>query len=83
MADEKQATASFEDSIKELENIVERLEQGDLSLEEALTHFERGVSLTKTSQQALHNAEQKVKILLQNKDEESLVDWQTDNNVSE
>lgn len=83
MANEKQATASFEDSMKELENIVERLEQGDLSLEEALTHFERGVSLTKASQQALHNAEQKVRILSQNKDGESLVDWQADDNVAE
>jgi exodeoxyribonuclease VII small subunit len=56
--------AEFEQSMRELEGLVERLEQGDLPLEEALKLFERGVALTKTCQVALKAAEQKVEILL-------------------
>jgi exodeoxyribonuclease VII small subunit len=41
------------------------MEQGDLSLEESLSHFERGVQLSRTCQQALKEAEQKVEILMQ------------------
>ena len=50
--------------MQDLEQIVERLEQGDLSLEESLAAFERGVLLTRTCQSALKEAEQKVEILL-------------------
>ena len=50
--------------MRELEELVERLEQGDLSLEESLAAFERGVTLTRTCQSALKEAEQKVEILL-------------------
>ena len=52
-----------EQSLKDLETIVEQMEKGDLSLEEALASFERGVALTRACQQALAEAEQKVKIL--------------------
>jgi len=48
----------------ELETLVERLEQGDLPLEESLKSFERGVQLTRSCQSALKEAEQKVEILL-------------------
>jgi len=47
-----------------LEELVERLEQGDLPLEESLAAFERGVMLTRACQTALKEAEQKVEILL-------------------
>ena len=47
----------------ELEAIVERLEQGDLSLEDSLQQFERGVVLTRSCQAALKQAEQRVKVL--------------------
>ena len=47
----------------ELEAIVERLEQGDLPLEESLRQFERGVELTRSCQAALKQAEQKVQVL--------------------
>ena len=53
----------FEGALKELEALVERMEQGDLSLEESLKHFERGIQLTRTCQQALKQAEQKVQML--------------------
>ncbi len=59
----------FEQSIEELERIVQQLEQGELSLEQALDQFERGISLVKQSQQQLHAAEQKVQILLQQQPE--------------
>jgi len=60
----KKSTTLFEDSLAELEQLVSQLERGDISLEESLTAFERGVALTRTCQQALQQAEQKVQILL-------------------
>ena len=56
---------NFEQSLQELETLVEKMEQGDLSLEESLSHFERGVQLSRSCQQALKAAEQKVEILMQ------------------
>lgn len=49
----------------ELEQIVERLEQGDLPLEESLRQFERGVALTRSCEAALKQAEHKVQVLSQ------------------
>jgi exodeoxyribonuclease VII small subunit len=54
----------FEKSLAELESIVERLEQGELPLEESLRQFERGIELTRACQGALAKAEQKVAILM-------------------
>ncbi len=54
----------FETELAELETLVETLEQGDISLEESLKLFERGVTLTRSCQKALQDAEQKVQILL-------------------
>ncbi len=59
----KPATPDFEAALAELEQIVERLEQGELSLEESLRQFERGVELTRSCQKALRDAEQKISIL--------------------
>jgi exodeoxyribonuclease VII small subunit len=50
--------------LAELEQIVDRLERGDLSLDESLQQFERGVQLTKSCQTALKQAEHKVEVLL-------------------
>ena len=61
----KKTTNLFEESLAELEQLVEQMEQGDLSLEDSLKSFERGVNLTRTCQKALQEAEQKVQILLQ------------------
>ena len=58
------AAPDFEASLTELEAIVEKLEQGDLSLDDSLKQFERGVQLTRICQTALTQAEQKVEILL-------------------
>ena len=54
---------SFEAWLEELESVVEKMEQGDLSLENSLTLFERGMSLSERCQKALEQAEQKVRIL--------------------
>lgn len=48
----------------ELEEIVEQLETGDLSLDKSLQHFERGVKLSRDCQSALDQAEQKVEVLI-------------------
>ncbi|MEQ1531838.1 MAG: exodeoxyribonuclease VII small subunit [Methylococcales bacterium] len=61
----KKSAPSFEDSLSELEQIVSQLEQGDISLEDSLQFFERGVNLTRTCQKALQEANQKVQILLE------------------
>ena len=64
MARKQQETLAFEKSLKELEALVGKMEQGNLSLEESLQHFERGIQLTRVCQEALKQAEQKVEILL-------------------
>lgn len=56
---------NFEQSLDELESLVERLEKGELTLEESLRHFERGIELTRACQAALHQAEQRVEKLLE------------------
>jgi exodeoxyribonuclease VII small subunit len=61
----KGKTPDFEQALADLERTVERLERGDLPLEEALKEFERGIGLTHSCQVALKQAEQKVEILLQ------------------
>ena len=61
---ENQAVGALDGSLQELESVVEQLESGDLSLEEALKQFERGVKLTRKCQTTLKKAEQKVEILL-------------------
>ncbi len=53
----------FEKALQDLEALVERLEQGELTLEESLQEFERGIALTRSCQQALRDAEQRVKAL--------------------
>jgi len=65
----------FESAMRDLEELVERLEQGDLPLEESLAAFERGVMLTRSCQGALKEAEQKVEILLRKAGEPAIEDF--------
>jgi len=58
--------------MEELEKLVELMERGDISLEESLKSFERGIRLTRTCQQALQDAEQKVQILLEKNGQQTL-----------
>jgi len=53
----------FEDTLTELEALVDTLEQGELTLEQSLACFERGIELTRACRKALDAAEQKVRIL--------------------
>ena len=61
---EKSSVAGLEKSLEELEALLKELESGELTLEDALAHFERGVKLTRQCQKALQEADQKVEILL-------------------
>jgi exodeoxyribonuclease VII small subunit len=54
----------FESSLKELESIVEKLEDEDINLEDSVKSFEKGISLVKECQKQLHDAELKIKKLL-------------------
>ncbi len=68
----------FEKALQELENLVEKMEEGDMSLEESLKQFERGVALTRSCQKALADAEQKVQILLKNAGKDELAPFKAD-----
>ena len=59
----KPKDAGFESTLAELEELVARMEAGDLPLEEALRSFERGVQLTRECQAALQAAQQRVQVL--------------------
>jgi len=67
----------FEDALGELETIVKTLEAGDQRLEDSLSQFERGVALARFCQQNLADAEQKVKVLLEEDGEETLQELDT------
>ena len=58
-------TIDFEKSLAELENIVQQLEKGELSLDDSLKQFENGILLARNCQEVLRNAEQKIKTLTQ------------------
>jgi exodeoxyribonuclease VII small subunit len=62
----------FESSMSELEQIVSRLEKGELSLDDAMQAFEKGVKLTRQCQQILDDAELKIQQLNSKNEEENL-----------
>jgi exodeoxyribonuclease VII small subunit len=72
----------YEAAVTELESLVERLEQGDISLEESLKLYESGVLLTRDCQEALNAAEQKVQMLLEQSGQNTLVDFDPNTNES-
>ena len=78
MAKRSQKKPDFETALAELEALVEKMEQGDLSLDESLQQFERGVQLTRSCQQALRDAEQKVRVLLDKDGQETLEPFDSD-----
>lgn len=59
----KKPEPSFEDKLKTLEQLVDKLENSDLGLEKSLQEFERGIDLINDCEKALEGAEQRVKIL--------------------
>ncbi|MBT1452291.1 exodeoxyribonuclease VII small subunit [Glaciecola sp. XM2] len=67
---------SFEQAMEALEDIVSKMEQGDITLEQSLQSFEKGIALARRSQTLLEQAQQKVKILTQDGQVEKLDDFQ-------
>jgi exodeoxyribonuclease VII small subunit len=85
MAKKKAADASpdFERSLEELETLVERLEGGELSLEDSLAQFERGIELTRHCQRALADAEQRIEVLMEQAGTSELQPFDPDTKESE
>jgi exodeoxyribonuclease VII small subunit len=69
---------NFEANLAELERLVERMERGELTLEESLRQFEQGVHLIRACQHALQAAEQKVQMLTRDTDGDGLVEFDSD-----
>lgn len=69
---------NFETSLNELNKIVEQMEKGELTLEEALKQFEKGICLTRDCQTVLNEATQKVEILMQKNNATSLESFEID-----
>ena len=59
----KQPPLQFEKSLAEFESLVEKMEEGELSLEDSLKHYERGITLSRVCQKALDEAEQRIEKL--------------------
>jgi len=71
MAKESVKSKNFEQQLSELENLVEHMENGDISLEDSLKSFEQGIKLARSCQKSLKEAELKVKVLLSDDPEEA------------
>tara|TARA_R110000744_G_scaffold74350_5_gene148515 strand:+ start:8257 stop:8511 length:255 start_codon:yes stop_codon:yes gene_type:complete len=77
MARKKIENLSFEESLVELETIVQNLEQGDLNLEDSMALFERGLHLSQHNQEKLKSAEQQINILLEKNGQAQLEKFNT------
>ena len=71
---EQEKIYPFEESLEKLSRLVEKMENGDLSLEESLNIFEVGIKLSKDCQNALSEAEKKVQALLLEEDQANELD---------
>lgn len=61
------AEMKFEEALKKLEKIVEDLEKGDLTLDEALKKYQEGIELSRACSQRLESAKKKIEVLSKNK----------------
>lgn len=68
MAKENKENISFEDTMKQLEQIVTELEKNDLDLDTSVTKFEEGMKLSKKCSQMLDDAEKRISILVSSED---------------
>lgn len=73
------AMPNLEESLKEISQLIENMEHSELSLEDSLKNFERGITLVKHCQKILEEAEQKVQILIQNNNKEELAAYRVEN----
>ena len=71
---------NFEETIKQLEQIVNELEKGDLNLDKSVEKFEEGMQLSKNCTSLLEKAEKRIKILIENSDGISEDDFGGENN---
>lgn len=78
----KRKKLDYEEAVAELESLVEKLERGDITLEESLKLYERGVLLTRDCQEALQAADQKVQMLVKQTGNSTLVDFDSDPDAS-
>lgn len=74
----KSELPNLETSLAEISALIEKMEHGNLSLDQSLTQFERGITLIKHAQKILQETEQKVQILIQNNNQESLTSYEND-----
>ncbi len=74
----KPPVIDFDAQLKELESLVQQLERGELTLDESLAQFEKGVALLRGCEAQLKAAEQKVQLLSQQNGTETLVDFERD-----
>ena len=66
---------NLETSLTEINSVIEQMEKGNLTLEQSLTQFERGITLIKHAQKILQTAEHKVQVLIKNNNDEKLVPY--------
>lgn len=78
MAENKKEELSFEESLQTLETIVKKLESGDVPLDDAITEFNKAMTLAKTCDEKLKNAEEAITKLI--KDNGDVVDFQIEEN---
>ncbi|MCP5325278.1 MAG: exodeoxyribonuclease VII small subunit [Oceanospirillaceae bacterium] len=69
----KSTKIDFEKSLAQLEQLVEKLEGSEYTLEQSLSAFEKGIKLTRECQAALQDAEQKVQMLIEQNGESAAV----------
>ncbi|NOZ51748.1 MAG: exodeoxyribonuclease VII small subunit [Gammaproteobacteria bacterium] len=75
MAKKTKKSENFESAVTELELLVTEMEQGEISLEDSLKKFERGIELTRSCQKALEEAEQKVQMLVEVNGKDKIEDY--------
>ncbi len=78
MARKSTKSVDFERALDELEKLVERMEEGELSLEESLKLYERGIELSKACQKALDAAEKRIRILAEGDGKSELEAFEAD-----
>jgi exodeoxyribonuclease VII small subunit len=78
MTKKKDSVFNFEESLASLESLVTAMEDGELSLEESLQAFEKGIGLTRECQAALQKAEQKVQVLVNENGDPEQIDMDSE-----
>lgn len=83
MAKNRPTLPNLEDSFSEINQLIDKMEHSELSLEQSLQDFERGITLIKHCQKILTDAEQKVQILIQQNNQEQLAPYDDDQNIND